>query len=127
MSLSNGMVKAALSGLHRKNVLTIFSGGRPRLYRFIKPEVFLPLASGRLSRIELKRERCLSLIYNCFIELDRMLDLTSMAVYSSVARGTASNNSDVDLLVVSQSLMRPELKLAKIVARRIKTVNGMGP
>ena len=102
LSLNQEMMKVVLSGLHRKGVLAIFSKGRPRMYRLVTPDVFILIASGKINRLELKQERYLSPVYNCFLQLDDMLRLTSFAVYGSVARGTASANSDVDFIVVSQ-------------------------
>lgn len=102
LSLDDGMAKATLSGLHRKGVLAIFSRGRPRLYSLVTPDVLIMLASGKIKRAEVKQERYQHVIYGCLLELSGMLDLTSLAIYGSVARGTASDNSDLDLLVVSQ-------------------------
>jgi len=48
-------------------------------------------------------ERYLNLILDCLRILLRTIDLESFAVYGSVARGTAFNYSDVDILLVSDS------------------------
>jgi len=52
LSLNGGMLKAALSGLHRKGVLAIFSKGRPRQYRLVTPDIFILIASGKVNAIE---------------------------------------------------------------------------
>ena len=101
LELSESMAKAVVSGLHRHGLLTIFERRRPRIYRLISPESFILLASGEVRKVEIPQERYLELIYACFRALRKIINLKSLAVYGSVARGTASENSDLDLLVVS--------------------------
>jgi hypothetical protein len=101
LSTSTGMVKAALSRLHKESLLMVFKEGRPRSYRLMDPENFMVLASGKVNRISIKQERYLKLIYDCYRALRKALSLTSLAVYGSVARGTAGDTSDLDLLVIS--------------------------
>jgi len=95
------MAKAVVSELYRHGLLTIFERRRPRIYRLISPECFILLASGEVRKVEIPQERYLELIYACFRALRKIINLKSLAVYGSVARGTASKNSDLDLLVVS--------------------------
>ena len=49
----------------------------------------------------MKQERYVQLIYDCFRAVDRAVKLTSFVIYGSVARGSASPTSDLDVLVVS--------------------------
>ncbi len=90
--------------LHRRGALLVFEAGRPRLYRLLSPENLILLGSGRVSRVSIRQERYVQLVYDVFRAVDGMVDLTSFAVYGSVARGEASRNSDLDVLVVSDSL-----------------------
>lgn len=102
--LSNGnveMVKAVFSKLHKESLLIVFKRSRPRLYRLMDPETFIALASGRINKVVIPQERYLKLIYDCCKALMESVALTSLAVYGSVARGTAGNTSDLDLFVVS--------------------------
>lgn len=48
-------------------------------------------------------ERYLKLILDCLRETLNILDLESFAIYGSVARGNASNISDIDILLISDS------------------------
>ncbi len=102
LTLSENMVKAVLSGLHRHGLLIVFERKRPRVYRLLSPENFMLLASGKARRIRIPQERYLELIYTCFRAIWRHIRLKSFIVYGSVARGTARENSDLDLLVISE-------------------------
>ncbi|MEM4246612.1 MAG: nucleotidyltransferase domain-containing protein [Candidatus Bathyarchaeia archaeon] len=103
LSVSPEMAKAVLSRLHRESLLAIFDRGRPRLYRLMDPETFAALASGSVHKLSVPQERYLKLIYDCCRALRESVDLTSLAVYGSVARGGAGETSDLDLFVVSDS------------------------
>ena len=104
LSVDRNKLSVAFSKLHSKRILLIFHRGRPRLYRLLNPENFIYLASGIVKNTEkIGSERYLNLILDCLRILLRTIDLESFAVYGSVARGTASNYSDVDLLLVSDS------------------------
>ncbi|MEM2122932.1 MAG: nucleotidyltransferase domain-containing protein [Candidatus Bathyarchaeia archaeon] len=81
--------------------MTVFKRSRPRLYRLMDPEILVALASGRIKRVVIPQEMYLNLIYVCYKALMECIALTSLAVCGSVARGTAGNTSDLDLLVVS--------------------------
>ncbi|MEM3382231.1 MAG: nucleotidyltransferase domain-containing protein [Candidatus Bathyarchaeia archaeon] len=124
LSTNPEMVKAILSKLHKESLLAIFERGRPRLYRLMDPEVFIALASGKLSRLAIPQERYLKLIYDCCKALRENINLTSLAVYGSVARGTASDTSDIDLFTVSNDFEgtlgeRIEF-LTKTIEKRVK-------
>ncbi|MBS7629952.1 nucleotidyltransferase domain-containing protein, partial [Candidatus Bathyarchaeota archaeon] len=117
------MVKAILSKLHKESLLTIFERSRPRLYRLMDPETFISIASGKINRLKIPQERYLKLIYDCCKALRENIDLTSLAVYGSVARGTAGDTSDVDLFTVSNDFKgtlgeRIEF-LTRIVEKRV--------
>lgn len=102
LSITENKLAVAFSKLHTCRVLLVFNPGRPRLYRLVNPQCFLLLASDlprNLSRIV--QERYVTLICEAFLEVYKVFDLTSMAVYGSVARGKAGEDSDVDVLVVS--------------------------
>ncbi|MEM3678164.1 MAG: nucleotidyltransferase domain-containing protein [Candidatus Bathyarchaeia archaeon] len=102
LSASNaGMAKAVFSRLHKESLLAVFKRSRPRLYRLMDPETFIALASGKIKKVVIPQETYLNLIYGCCKALMGCIALTSLAVYGSVARGTAGNTSDLDLLVVS--------------------------
>ena len=90
--------------LHKRGALLIFERSRPRLYRLLSPENLVLLASGRVEKVSVPQERYVQLIYDVFRAVDRLVDLTSFVIYGSVARGEASPTSDLDILVVSDSL-----------------------
>jgi len=96
------MTKVALNKLHRESLLMIFERGRPKSYRLMDPENFIALASGKVKKAEIPQERYLKLIYDCCRALRKGIDLTSLAIYGSVARGTAGETSDIDFLVISE-------------------------
>jgi predicted nucleotidyltransferase len=95
------MVKVILSRLHKEALLMIFERSKPRLYRLIDPETFIAFASGKIKKIKIPQEKYLKLIYDSYKVLKNNIALTSLAVYGSVARGTASATSDIDLFIVS--------------------------
>jgi predicted nucleotidyltransferase len=105
LSFDENRLSVAFSRLHSKRVLLVFDRGRPRLYRLLNPENFLFLASGAVKNVDkIASERYLKLILDCLRVLLKTVDLESFAVYGSVARGSASQCSDVDILLVSDSL-----------------------
>lgn len=105
LSLSEGRLSVAFSKLHSKRVLLVFERGKPRLYRLLDPDNFLFLASGVVKNVErIGSERYVKLVLDCLRTTMKTLDLESFAVYGSVARGSASRSSDVDILLVSDSL-----------------------
>ncbi len=95
----------AFSKLHSKRILLILDQGRPRLYRILDPENFTLLASETVKNIEkIPQERYVKLVCDCFRKATETLNIESFAVYGSVARGTATPNSDIDILLVSDDL-----------------------
>lgn len=104
LSFDENRLSVAFSRLHSRRVLLVFDRGRPRLYRLLDPENFLFLASGVVKNVDkIASERYLKLILDCLRVLLKTVDLGSFAVYGSVARGSASKCSDVDILLVSDS------------------------
>lgn len=106
LSFDVNRVSVAFSKLHSKRVLLLFDRGKPRLYRLLDPENFIFLASGIVKNVDrIASEGYLKLILGCLRALLKAMDLESFAVYGSVARGSASKCSDVDILLVSDSLV----------------------
>jgi len=102
LGMDGNMFSVALSRLHKNRVLLVFDGGRPRRYRLLDPNGFILLASGMVRNLDrVPQERYVKALCDVFQVLSRSLRLTSLAVYGSVARGTAGENSDIDLLIVS--------------------------
>jgi len=104
LSWDRNRLSVAFSKLHSLRLLLLFHRGRPRLYRLLSPENVLLLASGTARNFDrIPQERYLELVLGTLRRALRMLDLESFAVYGSVARGTATGNSDVDILLISDS------------------------
>ncbi len=118
----------AFSRLHSHRLLLVFEAGRPRRYRILDPQGFILLASDVLRNLdEIAQERYVKLLCAAYRLLSEAYDLSSLAVYGTVARGTAEENSDVDLLVISndftgslgsriQGLCRVEERLSEELA-----------
>ncbi len=106
LSMSENKLSVAFSKLHSRRLITIFERSVPRVYRLMGPQFLVYAASGVIKNFEMiPQERYLRLIFRCFLEIlrDKDIELTSFAVYGSVARGTAKKNSDVDILLISES------------------------
>jgi len=104
LSFDANRLSVAFSKLHSKRILLLFDRGKPRLYRLLDPENFVFLASGVVKSVNrIASEGYLKLILDCLKVLLKMMDLESFAVYGSVARGSASKCSDVDILLISDS------------------------
>ncbi len=102
LGLDRSRLNVAFSKLHSRRVLTVFERSRPRLYRIIEPNAFILLASETIINVErVPQERYLPLILHAYTEASKNFKLRSFAVYGSVARGAAREDSDVDLLVIS--------------------------
>jgi hypothetical protein len=102
LGFSENKLAVAFSKLHSSRVLLIFEGRKPRLYRLLDPENFVLLASEVIRNVEkILQERYVKLLCDGFRSIRKMFDLSSFAVYGSVARGVAEKHSDVDVLVVS--------------------------
>jgi len=105
LSFDESKLSVAFSKLHSRRILLVFDRGRPRLYRLLDPENFIFLASGTVKNLDrIVQERYLKLILDCLRTILKMMDLESFAVYGSVARGQASKNSDIDILLISEEL-----------------------
>ncbi len=95
----------AFSKLHSKRVLLVFGHGKPRLYRLLDPENFILLASEAVTNLDrVPQERYLRLVCDCFRRTSEVVNVEAFAVYGSVARGGATVNSDVDVLLISEDL-----------------------
>jgi hypothetical protein len=106
LNLDKPMLNMVLSKLHQERVVTIFSKSKPRNYRLLDPKSFILLASGILKNIQhIKQERYINLICSAAVKTLENYNLTSFVIYGSVARGTAVNESDVDILLVSDDLV----------------------
>ena len=103
LCIDEGRARVIVSKLHRYGLLIVFEKKRPRIYRLLSPDTFMMLASDTVRKVEIPQERYLELIYLCYRVLRRKIRIKSFVVYGSVARGTAKENSDLDLLVVSDS------------------------
>jgi len=102
LNLEKPMLNMVLSKLHRERLIAIFSRSRPRNYRLLDPKSFILMASGVLKNMQqVKQERYLNLLCYAAVKVLENYDLASFIVYGSVARGTAKNESDVDVLLVS--------------------------
>ncbi len=97
-------LNVAFSRLHSARALTIFRRSRPRVYRLLDPANLMLLVSGNVNKEgvdDLGQERYLSLILGAYREVSKRLSLKSLAIYGSVARGTAREDSDIDIMVIS--------------------------
>lgn len=105
LSMDETKLSVAFSKLHSERVLLIFDRGKPRSYRLMDPENFMLMASETIGNLQkIRQERYLKLICDCFRQTSAMLGVESFAVYGSVARGSATANSDIDVLLVSEDL-----------------------
>ncbi len=101
IKIDRGKLNIAFSYLHKAGCLPIFKRSRPRIYRLMDPNNYLLISSGKVNLIRIKQERYLNLIYSFFRQIRKLYNLKSYAVYGSVARGEARENSDVDILIIS--------------------------
>lgn len=100
-----GRLNVAFSKLHSGRILTIFRRTRPRAYRLLGPTSFILLVSDTVQNLDkLEQERYIPLIVQAFRDVSRRLQVKSFAVYGSVARGTAREDSDIDILLISDDL-----------------------
>jgi len=105
LSTSDAKLSVAISKLHSKRILLIFSHGKPRLYRLLNPDNFILLASEIIRNLDkIAQERYLRLICDCFRQTSEMLNVEAFAVYGSIARGNATASSDLDILLISEDL-----------------------
>ena len=95
-------LSVAFSKLHSQRIVTVFRRSRPRAYRLLDPTEFFLLASDALENVgKLSQERYLPLILKGYRQASRALRVNSFALYGSVARGRAREDSDIDVLIVS--------------------------
>lgn len=102
LDMDPGKLSVAFSKLHSERILTVFRRSRPRDYRLLEPSEFVLLASGALENVGgLSQERYLPLVLKGYRWASKIVDVESFAVYGSVARGRAREDSDVDVLIIS--------------------------
>jgi len=102
LNIDPGKLSVAFSKLHSERILTVFRRSRPRAYRLLDPSEFILLASETIENVrELSQERYLPIILKGYRQASKTVNINSYAVYGSVARGKASEDSDVDVLIVS--------------------------
>ncbi|MCS7137903.1 MAG: nucleotidyltransferase domain-containing protein, partial [Candidatus Caldarchaeum sp.] len=102
LELRDENLRVALSRLHAVRAVHVFQPTKPRKYRLADPSGFTLLSSGEIFNVEkIRQERYLNLILLTAKHIIRGLKDVSMAIFGSVARGTAEPQSDVDILVVS--------------------------
>lgn len=102
LQVDGNRLSVAFSKLHKHRILLVFSDKRPRLYRLLDPRGFLLLASGLVRNLDMvAQERYVKVLCDALYLLSRSLTITSLALYGTVARGTARENSDIDVLIVS--------------------------
>lgn len=116
LGLQMGLKHASV--LRSKGYLTVFGRkGRTRLYRLLAPEqaLFAHIAMKNLA--VLKQQRYLHLIVDVCIQLHKRkeLGLAGVWLFGSVARGTARDNSDVDLIVVAKGLSGSRAEMSDAV------------
>ncbi len=100
---ARGNIKLILSLLRRKGWLVVFAReGRKRSYRLLRPDLAV-LAFGQEASMIPKQGRYATLVACTLGALKRHYGggLCSVAIFGSVARGTAALNSDLDMLVVA--------------------------
>ena len=104
LSMDKSKLAVALSRLHSNRILLVFRSRRPKLYRLLDPTNFLFLASGAIANVDrIPQERYVKLLCDASRWIMRLIRPSSLAVYGSVARGSAEECSDLDLLVVSNA------------------------
>jgi len=107
-------LNVAFSRLHAVRLLLIFETSRPRQYRLMDPQNFiLNAALNSESLKKIKQERYVNLLCSILHVALQNYDLTSLAIYGSVARGNANSDSDIDLLLVSNDFLGSLTKRAE--------------
>ena len=105
LSFDENKLAVAFSKLHSCRILLVFEG-RPRSYRLLDPQNFILLASNTIQNLDkITQERYVKLLCDAFRLTFKSFDLSSFAVYGTVARGVAKKNSDVDILIVSDDFV----------------------
>lgn len=106
LSFGENKLAVVFSKLHSYRILLIFERGKPRLYRLLDPQNFILLAAETVQNVEkIVQERYVKLLCDAFRLIYQSFDLSSFAVYGSVARGSAKKDSDIDVLVVASDFV----------------------
>lgn len=106
LSFNENKLAVAFSKLHSNRILLIFEAARPRLYRLLDPQNFVVLASDAIQNLDkIPQERYVKLLCDAFRLTSKSFNLSSFAVYGTVARGVAGKDSDVDVLIVSNDFV----------------------
>ena len=102
LGFGTNKLAVAFSKLHSVRLLTVFERGRPRTYRIVDPTIFTFLACDTAQDVKkIRQERYLPLLLSSLKAALKRFSVQSFAVYGSVARGRATQTSDVDIIILS--------------------------
>ncbi|MBO3755130.1 MAG: nucleotidyltransferase domain-containing protein, partial [Candidatus Brockarchaeota archaeon] len=107
LSKFTSMAKVALAKLKKMGCLYVHGrSNRRRSYRLCDSEVLIHILSGKITNLWMfKQGKYCRLIGRASVEiLKKIPDVRSIVVYGSVARGVAREDSDVDMLVIMESV-----------------------
>lgn len=108
LKVSDKVLLNVLSQLRKHGYLCVFRRkGRRKLYRLFPPDLIIPASQlGAKNFNALKQGAYSHLLLKLTLELHRRYpkNLISLVVFGSVARGTASAQSDIDVLTVIDGL-----------------------
>ena len=99
---------------------------RRRIYRLCDPEVLIYILSGKITNLWMfKQGRYCRLIGLASIGILRKIsNVRSIVVYGSVARGTAREDSDVDMLVIMEGVENLGERLDKLL--KVESIDRIG-
>lgn len=127
LSKSTAMAKAALAKLKGMGCLYVHGrSNRRRIYRLCDPEVLIYILSGKITNLWMfKQGRYCRLIGLASIGILRKIsNVRSIVVYGSVARGTAGEDSDVDMLVIMEGAENLGERLDKLL--KVESIDRIG-
>ena len=121
------MAKVALAKLRRVGGVYVHGrSDRRRIYRLCDPEVLIYILSGKITNLCMfKQGRYCRLIGLASIGILRKIsNVRSIVVYGSVARGTAGEDSDVDMLVIMEGVENLGERLDKLL--KVESIDRIG-